>query len=167
MRTIYVDSDKHCHIEDTGKCVPVETSFFDGKCKEFVEGYCCSTEEGVAIWPFRDYDHLAEMQVVADREGAAKKVLDEMGITIEPMPDPPERPGYHWIRVQKVAGGSITCELSDYDPTMPGTMETPMEFEDGMTVKQNFFYIRDGVRKVWMGAKDATPSWDDDDFVEF
>lgn len=36
---IYLDSDFRCHLEDDGTMKAVETDVFDGKCKEFIEGY--------------------------------------------------------------------------------------------------------------------------------
>ena len=39
MNMIYIDSDFKCHISDDGTMTPVETDFFDGKCREFIEGY--------------------------------------------------------------------------------------------------------------------------------
>lgn len=37
--TIYIDTDFRCHLEDDGTMKAVETDVFDGKCKEFIEGY--------------------------------------------------------------------------------------------------------------------------------
>lgn len=37
--TIYLDSDFRCHLTNDGMMTAVETSVFDGKCKEFIEGY--------------------------------------------------------------------------------------------------------------------------------
>lgn len=39
MRTIYLDSEFKCHVEDDGTMSAVETEFFDGKCDAFIEGY--------------------------------------------------------------------------------------------------------------------------------
>ena len=39
MKTIYIDSEFKCHIQDDGTMTAVETDFFDGKCTEFIEGY--------------------------------------------------------------------------------------------------------------------------------
>lgn len=39
MRTIYVDSDYKCHVENDGTLTAVDTDFFDGKCDALVEGY--------------------------------------------------------------------------------------------------------------------------------
>lgn len=36
---IYLDSEYICHLTDDGMMKAVETSVFDGKCKEFIEGY--------------------------------------------------------------------------------------------------------------------------------
>lgn len=37
--TIYVDADFCCYTSDAYGRIPAETTFFDGKCKRFIEGY--------------------------------------------------------------------------------------------------------------------------------
>jgi hypothetical protein len=61
MRTIYVDSEKKCHLSDDGTMTPVETSFFDGKCDAFVEGYCYDIKNK-AIYPWKDLTELDKAQ---------------------------------------------------------------------------------------------------------
>ena len=39
MRTIYIDENFKCHLDNDGTMITVETDFFDGKCKAFIEGY--------------------------------------------------------------------------------------------------------------------------------
>ena len=36
---IYLDSDFRCHLTDDGTMRPMETDFFDGKCKTYIEGF--------------------------------------------------------------------------------------------------------------------------------
>ena len=36
---IYIDSDFRCHLTDDGTMTVVETDFFDGKCKTYIEGF--------------------------------------------------------------------------------------------------------------------------------
>ena len=36
---IYIDSTFKCHTENDGTMREVHTDFFEGKCKDFVEGY--------------------------------------------------------------------------------------------------------------------------------
>lgn len=36
---IYIDSDFKCHVSAADGLRAVETDFFDGKCKAFIEGY--------------------------------------------------------------------------------------------------------------------------------
>lgn len=36
---IYIDEKFKCHQNDGAGLTPVETTFFDGKCKNFIEGY--------------------------------------------------------------------------------------------------------------------------------
>lgn len=37
--TIYIDSDYKCHISPADGLTAVETDFFDGKCRQHIEGY--------------------------------------------------------------------------------------------------------------------------------
>lgn len=39
MKTIYLDSEYKCHLDDDGMMTAVETDFFDGMCDAMVEGY--------------------------------------------------------------------------------------------------------------------------------
>ena len=39
MMTVYIDSDCRCHVSDDGTMTAVQTRFFDGMCREFIEGY--------------------------------------------------------------------------------------------------------------------------------
>ena len=39
MKTIYLDSEFKCHVNDSGTITSVETDFFDNKCDTFIEGY--------------------------------------------------------------------------------------------------------------------------------
>ena len=78
--TIYIDSDYKCHTSPADGLTAVETDFFDGKCKQFIEGYrlvpagCTwAREDGVEftgemIAPFRDYSILEELQSVYDEQ---------------------------------------------------------------------------------------------------
>lgn len=36
---IYIDSDYRCHPTDDGTRRPIETEYFDGKCRVYVEGH--------------------------------------------------------------------------------------------------------------------------------
>ena len=63
MRTIYIDSDYRCHPVNDGTMTAVETDFFDGKCEQFVEGYCYDTRNGyVQIYPFLPFGELDSAQ---------------------------------------------------------------------------------------------------------
>lgn len=104
-------------------------------------------------------------KVKADR--ATCKIVAAAGITIKPEPEaPPNRPGLRWIPHQTRAGGAITWIESEYDASLPGTKETPIAFEAGMTVYPNYFYTLNGVRKGWAGVAEAAPEWEDERFEE-
>lgn len=78
--TVYIDSDYKCHTSPADGLTAVDTEFFDGKCRKFIEGYrfvpagCTWTREdgveftGIMIAPFRDYSILEELQAVYDEQ---------------------------------------------------------------------------------------------------
>lgn len=66
---IFVDARKHCHLEDDGAMTAIETDFFNGKCKEYVEGYCCDIQHE-AFYAWRKYSELEEIQTAVDRTQA-------------------------------------------------------------------------------------------------
>ena len=55
---------------------------------------------------------------------------------------------------------------SEYASTMPGTKETPIPYASGLTAYPNYYYVLDGVRKVWTGEATVSPAWDDERFTE-
>lgn len=84
MRTIYIDSNFKCHVADDGTMTAVETDFFDGKCDAFVEGYCYKIENGVAIYPWKSYEELDNIQQEYEQEQAALNIeaLRIMGVKV-------------------------------------------------------------------------------------
>lgn len=96
MRTIYIDSDFKCHVDDDGTMTAVETTAFDGKCADFVEGYryVPSGEswtrsdgevfQGEMIVPWKPYDELDDTQREYEREKLAEyeESLKVMGVTL-------------------------------------------------------------------------------------
>lgn len=71
---IYIDADCKCHIESGAGLRAVETDFFDGRCRAYVEGYRLIPQGetwtdadgrvicGRAVFPWRDYALLEEFQ---------------------------------------------------------------------------------------------------------
>lgn len=109
-----------------------------------------------------------EIVAKAKADRAVCKTVAAAGITVEAEPSaPPDRPGLTWIPTQAVAGGPITWVESEYDPDLPGTKETPLEYKPGLTAYPNYYYTLDGVRKVWTGEVTENPDWADERFVEF
>ena len=86
MKTIYIDSEFMCHIDNDGTRMAIETDFFDGKCDTFIEGYRFvpageswtredgETFRGEMIAPWKDYNLLeaAQGQYEADLAKAAQ-----------------------------------------------------------------------------------------------
>lgn len=97
MRTIYIDDDYRCHLENDGGMRSVETDFFDGRCQIFVEGYRFVPEgeswtrddgavfTGEMVSPAVDYSVLiaAQAQYEADMAASADmaEALEILGVT--------------------------------------------------------------------------------------
>lgn len=80
--TIYIDSEYKCYTSPGDNLTAIDTSFFDGKCAAFIEGYRYipagaiwtredgQVFEGEMIAPWRDYELLAEFQAIYEEEQA-------------------------------------------------------------------------------------------------
>lgn len=91
--TIYIDSDCKCHTSPGDGLTAVETDAFNGKCRQYIEGYrfvpagqSWTREDGQVftgemIAPWRDYAILAEFQEVAQEEQA--KATEEIAAIVE------------------------------------------------------------------------------------
>lgn len=92
--TIYIDADCKCHLENDGTMTEVQTGFFVGKCKEYIEGYrfvpfgeSWIREDGVVFYgemivPWKPYEELDEAQREYERElaEAARILLGEVSV---------------------------------------------------------------------------------------
>lgn len=77
---IYIDNEYKCHTSPADGLTAIETDAFDGKCRQFIEGYrfvpagqTWTREDGEVfhgemIAPFRDYEILEELQAVYDEQ---------------------------------------------------------------------------------------------------
>ena len=78
--TIYIDSDYKCHSSSGHGMTAVETDAFDGKCRQYIEGYrfvpageAWTRKDGVVfqgemIAPWKDWRELDEAQRAYERE---------------------------------------------------------------------------------------------------
>ena len=92
MKDIYVDAEFKCHTTNGGAMTAVETSFFNGKCDAFIEGYrfvpageSWTRPDGVVftgemIAPWKSYRELDAAQREYERElaQAARILLGEV-----------------------------------------------------------------------------------------
>lgn len=77
---IYIDSEYKCHLINDGTMAEVDTTFFDGKCDTFIEGYRFVPHDGIwtredgeifcgeMIAPFKDYVELDDAQRQYEKE---------------------------------------------------------------------------------------------------
>ena len=91
--TIYIDNDYKCHVSPADGLTAVETDAFDGKCRQFIEGYRFvpvgetwiredgQVFRGEMVAPWRPYEILAELQVVYEEEQA--KAVEEIAALVE------------------------------------------------------------------------------------
>lgn len=96
--TIYIDNDYKCHTSPADGLAAVETDAFDGKCRQYIEGYrfvpagqSWTREDGVVfagemMAPWKPYDHLYKVQLeyeVAQYEAALSEIETALGVTSE------------------------------------------------------------------------------------
>ena len=87
--TIYIDRDFKCYTEPAAGRTAVETDVFDGKCRQYIDGYrfvpvgqSWTREDGQVfrgemIAPWRDYTILAEFQSLYEEEQAKQAEAQE------------------------------------------------------------------------------------------
>lgn len=86
--TIYIDREFRCYTESSAGRTAVETIAFDGKCRQYIEGYRFvpagqrwTREDGQVfngemIAPLRDYAILAELQALYEEEQAKQADME-------------------------------------------------------------------------------------------
>lgn len=91
--TIYIDSDYKCHTSPADGLTAVETDIFDGKCRQYIEGYrfvpageSWTREDGQVfhgdmVAPWRPYEILTEFQAICEDEQA--KAVEEIAALVE------------------------------------------------------------------------------------
>lgn len=91
--TIYIDNDYKCHTSPGDGLTAVETDVFDGKCRQYIDGYrfvpagqSWTREDGQVftgemIAPWRDYAILAEFQSIYEEEQT--KASEELAALVE------------------------------------------------------------------------------------
>ena len=86
--TIYIDNDYKCHTSPGEGRTAVETNAFDGKCRQYIEGYrfvptgeSWTREDGhrfngEMVAPWRPYEILAEFQAIYEEEQAKQADME-------------------------------------------------------------------------------------------
>ena len=92
MRTVYLDYDFKCHLEDDGEMSPFETDYFEGKCDAFIEGYRIIPNgmmwrrfdgivfRGEMIAPWKPYSELEAAQKEYERNAAELEAAYQEGV---------------------------------------------------------------------------------------
>ena len=91
--TIYIDSDYKCHTSPADGLTAIETDAFDGKCRQYIDGYrfvpageTWTREDGQVftgemVTPWRPYEILVELQALYEKEQA--KATEEIAALVE------------------------------------------------------------------------------------
>ena len=93
---IYIDNEFKCHITNDGTMTAVESTFFDGKCDTFIEGYRFIPADrswirddgtvfiGEMAAPWKNYNELDAAQRKYEREQLEdmKAALNELGVYV-------------------------------------------------------------------------------------
>ena len=93
---IYIDADCKCHVTNDGSMTEVKSSFFDGKCSAFIEGYRFVpdgqtwtnandiTYAGEMIVPWKPFKELDDAQRAYERSQMTdmKNALDLLGVNV-------------------------------------------------------------------------------------
>jgi hypothetical protein len=98
---VYIDKDFRIHLSNKDDYREIETDFFDGRCKEYIEGYRYVPEgeswtradgvvfTGLMISPWKPYGQLATAQTAYERgvaeadETIAELVSDIYNLDLE------------------------------------------------------------------------------------
>lgn len=94
---IYIDNDYKCHTSPGDGLTAVETDAFDGKCRQYIEGYrfvpageTWTREDGQVftgemVAPWRPYEILTEFQAIYEEELAKQAdmaaALEVLGVS--------------------------------------------------------------------------------------
>lgn len=82
---VYIDKNKHCHLQNDGTMTEVETNIFDGKCAEYIEGQCYESGENFeTTYPWKPYSELDAAQREYDRALIVdmQNALNKLGVTL-------------------------------------------------------------------------------------
>ena len=91
--TIYIDNDYKCYTSPANGLTAIETDFFDGKCRQLIEGYRFvpagetwtrkdgQVFAGEMVAPWRNYELLVELQSIYEEEQA--KATEEIAAIVE------------------------------------------------------------------------------------
>ena len=90
--TIYIDFDYRCHVENDGSMRLIETNVFDGKCKEYIEGFRFVPEgeswtrsDGIVFYgemvvAWKDIRELEKAQFDFECKNTLSKIKEIVGI---------------------------------------------------------------------------------------
>lgn len=62
---IHIDKENKCHVSPAEGLREVDVPFFDGKCAEYIEGFCFEPvgETSGVFFPWKDYAKLEKAQL--------------------------------------------------------------------------------------------------------
>lgn len=85
MKTIYIDSDYKCHVQNDGTMQAVETEAFDRLCDAYIEGLrFIPLDNGEMIIPWKSSSELDEIQREYEKQLLAEyaEALKTLGVSL-------------------------------------------------------------------------------------
>ena len=81
---VYIDKENKCHMNAAVDRTVVDVPWMDGKCREFIEGYCfipADDTHNEAAYPWKRYEDLMAAQSVYEKE-QYEAAIDELLLLI-------------------------------------------------------------------------------------
>lgn len=109
-----------------------------------------------------DYNALID-KIVADHTTAAK--IEKLGGLSQKITQS-DKLGYNWV--EDYVGETLVKQTYVEQTNPAGVADNPFEFTEGVMLIPNAYYIYNGKRYVYTGAKSKTATgWNDGEFEEF
>lgn len=72
--------------------------------------------------------------------------------------------GFDWQ--EEYVGKKLVKQTYIKQSVPVGTREHPIEYKEGVSLIPNAYYLKNGVRYVYVGEAKTAAEWTDDDFIE-
>lgn len=77
---VYIGKGNKCYVDAAADRTAVDVAWMDGKCREFIEGYCfvpADESHNEAAYPWKRYEDLAAAQIAYEK-AQYEAAIDEL-----------------------------------------------------------------------------------------